>query len=65
MRNRILLYRRDYTPFPWIVQDALRAVIKTLITLIFFARRRTNFYMMLSGLMDGLRGKSGKYLPHP
>jgi rhamnosyltransferase len=64
MRNRILLYRRDYTPFPWIVQDALRAVIKTLITLIFFARRRTNFYMMLNGLKDGLRGKSGKYLPH-
>jgi len=65
MRNRILLYRRDYTPFPWIVQDALRAVVKTLITLIFFAQRRTNFYMMLNGLMDGLRGKSGKYSPCP
>lgn len=65
MRNRILLYRRDYTPFPWIVQDMLRAIVKTLIVLIFFAQRRMNFYMMLNGLMDGLRGKSGKYFPSP
>lgn len=63
MRNRILLYRRDHTPFPWIVQDLLRAVVKVLITLIFFAQRRSNFQMMLNGLKDGLRGKSGKYSP--
>lgn len=65
MRNRILLYRRDYVPFPWIVQDALRAVFKSLIILIFFAQRRMNFYMMLNGLMDGLRGKCGKYSSCP
>jgi len=61
MRNRILLYQRDYTPFLWIVQDMLRAVVKTSITLIFFAERRTNFYMMLLGMMDGLRGRCGAY----
>ncbi|MDD5404523.1 MAG: glycosyltransferase family 2 protein [Sulfuricella sp.] len=61
MRNRILLYRRDYTPFPWIVQDVLRAVVKTLIALVFFAQRRMNFRMMLLGMMDGFRGRSGEY----
>lgn len=61
MRNRILLYRRAYSPYAWIVQDMFRAVGKVLLTLIFFSQRRLNFQMMLNGLVDGLSNKTGKY----
>lgn len=62
MRNRILLYRRAYSPYAWIVQDMLRAVGKGLFTLVFFSQRRLNFHMMLSGLVDGLGNRTGEYL---
>jgi len=61
MRNRILLYRRAYSPYAWIVQDIVRAVGKGLVTLVFFSQRRLNFQMMLNGFVDGLSGKTGEY----
>ncbi len=62
MRNRILLYRRAYSPYAWVVQDIVRAVGKGLLTLVLFSQRRLNFQMMLSGFVDGLRGKTGEYV---
>lgn len=62
MRNRILLYRRAYSPYAWIVQDMVRAAVKGLFTLLFFSQRRLNFQMMLNGLVDGLSNKTGEYL---
>lgn len=61
MRNRILLYRRAYSPYEWIIQDIVRAAGKGLLTLVFFSQRRLNFKMMLSGLVDGLCNKTGEY----
>lgn len=60
-RNRILLYRRTYSPFSWIIQDFIRAIAKGIFTLAFCSQRRLNFEMMLNGLVDGLRNKTGEY----
>lgn len=61
MRNRILLYQRFYSPWRWIGQDFLRMLLKVMAFSIFLSPRRKNFVMMLKGLKDGLRGKTGKF----
>lgn len=62
-RNRVLLYRRKYTPRGWIVQDALRMVCKFLIFATLIPMRRQNIYMMLMGFKDGILGNATKF-PH-
>ena len=61
MRNRILLYRRSYSPWGWIVQDFFRMLFKILIFSLFFAPRFQNIYMMARGIKDGLTGTTGKF----
>ena len=61
MRNRILLYRRDYTPKGWIVQDACRVLVKFVLFSLVFAPRARNVAMMLRGVWHGLRGVMGPY----
>jgi rhamnosyltransferase len=53
MRNRMLLYRRDYVPWHWKVVDALRALGKLVMFSIFFPPRGENLRQMLRGLRDG------------
>ena len=60
MRNRILLYRRAYSPWRWVNQDFLRMLFKVMTFSIFLSPRRKNFGMMFRGLKDGLKGKTGK-----
>ena len=61
MRNRILLYRRDYIPKGWIVQDLFRVLVKFVLFSLVFAPRGRNIAMMLRGLWHGLRGIVGPY----
>ena len=60
MRNRILLYRRTYSPWRWIVQDFVRMLFKLTVFSVVLRPRRQNFAMMLKGIRDGLAGKVGK-----
>jgi rhamnosyltransferase len=57
MRNRVLLYRRAYTPRRWIAQDVPRLVVKFLLFSLLVAPRRKNVRSMLAGLWAGLRGR--------
>ena len=61
MRNRILLYRREYTPKGWIVQDFLRVIVKFSLFSLVFAPRGRNVAMMLRGVWHGLRGVTGPF----
>ena len=61
MRNRLLLYRRGYTPFGWIVQDSLRALLKVFLFAVVFSPRRENIRMICRGIRDALLGKQGPY----
>ena len=59
MRNRVLLYRRRYTPRVWIAQDLPRLVLKFIGNALFLAARRQRLVFMCKGLRDGLLGRSG------
>ncbi len=61
MRNRVLLYRREYTPKGWIVQDVLRVLVKFVLFSLVFAPRGRNVAMMLRGVWHGLRGVTGPF----
>lgn len=58
MRNRVLLYRRAYTPRHWIAQDLPRLVVKFLLFGLLVAPRRENLRCMLAGLWAGARGRA-------
>ncbi|HJP99548.1 MAG TPA: glycosyltransferase family 2 protein [Rhodanobacteraceae bacterium] len=59
MRNRVLLYRRAYTPKRWVAQDLPRVVVKLLLFSLLVPPRRANLGCMLRGLYAGIRGRSG------
>lgn len=59
MRNRVLLYRKSYVPLSWKFWDIFRAFGKLFAFSILFPPRLTNARWMLTGLRDGLMGKSG------
>jgi rhamnosyltransferase len=61
MRNRVLLYRREYTPKGWIVQDLIRVLVKFALFSLVFAPRGRNIAMMLRGIWHGLRGVTGPF----
>lgn len=63
MRNRVLLYGRKETPVVWIAQDIPRLVLKFFGTALFVAPRLQYLRMMLRGLGDALRGRSGPAQP--
>ncbi len=58
MRNRVLLYRRAYTPRRWIAQDVPRLVIKFLLFALLIAPRRKNMRCMIAGLCAGIAGQA-------
>ncbi len=60
MRNRILLYKRPYTPKRWIVQDFVRLLFKFVLFSFLIPPRYKNAMMMIRGIVDGLQTKSGK-----
>ncbi len=58
MRNRVLLYRRAYTPRRWIAQDVPRLVAKLLMFALLVPPRATNLRCMLAGLRAGIAGRT-------
>ena len=58
MRNRVLLYRRAYTPRRWIAQDLPRLVIKFLLFSLLVPPRGANLRCMLAGLRAGMKGQT-------
>ena len=58
MRNRVLMYRRAYTPPRWIAQDVPRLVVKFMLFALLIAPRRKNVRCMLAGLRAGIAGRS-------
>lgn len=61
MRNRILLYRRSYSPWGWVLQDSLRMLAKVALFCFIYSPRIQNMRMMARGLLDGLRGRTGQF----
>jgi rhamnosyltransferase len=58
MRNRVLLYRRAYTPRRWIAHDVPRLLIKLLLFALLIPPRRKNARCMLAGLRAGIAGRA-------
>lgn len=58
MRNRVLLYRRPYTPKRWIAQDLPRVLVKLLLFSLLVPPRCANLRRMLRGLQAGIRGQT-------
>ena len=59
-RNSVLLYRRGYCSALWKWNDLQRIGLMFVMFGLFKAPRRQNFKMMFKGLVDGVRGVSGK-----
>lgn len=57
MRNRVLLYRRAYTPRRWVAQDIPRVLAKLLLFALLVPPRRENLRCMLAGLRAGIAGR--------
>lgn len=58
MRNRVLLYRRAYTPARWIAQDMPRLIVKLLLFALLVPPRWRNLRCMVAGLKAGLMGRT-------
>jgi len=59
VRNSVLLYGRGYPSMKWKLADLLRLATLLAAVAILVAPRGTNLLAALSGLVDGLRGRSG------
>lgn len=55
-RNSILLYRRSYAPWKWILPDLIRLILIFLLFLMVTPNRLEHSYMILKGLRDGFKG---------
>ena len=65
-RNSVLLYRRVYPAARWKCADLVRLVLMAVVFLVFADHRITNLFMMCRGIVDGLRGQTGrKWQVHP
>lgn len=63
VRNAILLYKKDYIPWRWKYNDALRVSAKIMLYCFFLAPRWQHFRMACKGFIDGLKGHSGSVSP--
>ncbi|MDR1367555.1 MAG: glycosyltransferase family 2 protein [Candidatus Accumulibacter sp.] len=65
-RNAFLLYKKPWVPLSWKVVDGYYLLLKFVFYSFFAKPRFEHFKMMVFGLLDGMRGKSGKYrgVPH-
>jgi rhamnosyltransferase len=53
MRNRIILYKKTYSPSAWIIQDFFRMILKLIFVVLFFPDRSANIVMIYKGIRDG------------
>jgi rhamnosyltransferase len=61
VRNSFLLYRRQYAPGNWILNDAVRLLQMFCFYSLFTPPRLQQAGMMLKGAWHGIRGRSGRY----
>jgi rhamnosyltransferase len=59
-RNSILLYKRDYIPLQWKINDAVKLVYLFVFSMACMPERWKRLMMMMQGICDGLRGRTGK-----
>ncbi|MFZ4855521.1 MAG: glycosyltransferase family 2 protein [Desulfuromonadaceae bacterium] len=59
-RNSILLYKRDYIPLLWKINDLIKLVYLFAFSMFCMPEKVKRLSMITSGIFDGLRGKSGK-----
>lgn len=59
-RNSVLLWRRSYMPAAWKRADKLRIFSAFFFFTLFSPNRFANLQMMLKGLRDGFKGRTGK-----
>jgi rhamnosyltransferase len=59
-RNRLVLYRRKYSPSGWILQDSIRFVFKLIMFGLVLPPRRENLRMIVLGMRDALAGRMGR-----
>lgn len=58
-RNAILLYRKPHTPWRWIINDVPRLLFRLAVYLTMQKDRLAQAKLILRGLVDGIRGRSG------
>jgi rhamnosyltransferase len=58
-RNRVLLYKRPYVGWTWVLQDIPRFLLKFVRIVGFVRPRRANARAMILGFLDGIAGKDG------
>lgn len=59
-RNAVLLYRMRHVPLEWKWADGLRGILRFGFYALFAKPRLQHLKMMVRGVIDGLRGRSGK-----
>lgn len=59
-RNALLLCKRSYIPFSWKLSEVLRLSVKFFIFALFSRHRVDDVRMMTKGIIDGVRGRTGK-----
>lgn len=60
VRNSILLYQKSYTSWQWLGGDLTRLLQRFVFFSVFTPPRWQNLKMMLRGIFDGLRKRTGK-----
>jgi rhamnosyltransferase len=63
-RNSMLLWRRDYPSRRWKHTDMLRLAKMLLVFSLFTGQRLRNLGMMVRGIRDGLKGRTGPLETH-
>lgn len=58
-RNSLLVYRRDYAPWKWILDDLFRLFVTFLLYALAVPPRWQHIKMMIRGIRDGLHGIAG------
>lgn len=60
VRNSILLYQKNYTSWQWLGGDLTRLIQRFIFFSVFTPHRWQNLKMMIRGIIDGLRKRTGK-----
>ncbi len=60
-RNAVILIGRPYVPWTWKVTELIKLPVRLLIYSLLPSQRMTHLSMAMRGLLDGLRGRLGKF----
>lgn len=58
-RNGVTLQKLKYIPIAWKISDAFQLIMKSVVFTLILPERKKRIRMILSGVMDGVRGKLG------